>query len=95
MQAVLREYSGQGAAELIDFIAAQGPAIRTLMGSVKGFVSYAIIRTAEGGYTVTICQDQAGIDESVQKARDWIAKNAAHIKASAPKVTAGKLAYRF
>jgi hypothetical protein len=38
---------------------------------------------------VTVCNDRAGIDESIQKAKDWIAKNAAHLGAVVPEVSIG------
>ena len=63
------------------------------MRSTKGFVSYTLARSSEsdGGLSMTVCQDQAGIDESVGMAKDWIAKNAAHIGVEAPKVSLGKI----
>jgi hypothetical protein len=41
------------------------------------------------GFSVTVCQDKADIDESVQQAKDRIAKNAANTGAGAPQVTSG------
>ena len=41
------------------------------------------------GFTVTVCQDRAGVDESIQKAKDWIANNAANTGAGAPQVSDG------
>jgi hypothetical protein len=40
------------------------------MTCLKGFVSYSLIRTADGGASVTVCEDKAGTDESLQVARD-------------------------
>jgi hypothetical protein len=37
----------------------------------------------------TVCQDNAGTDDSVEKAKDGIAKNGADIGASAPTVSEG------
>ena len=59
------------------------------MRSVKGFVSYTLARSGDGGFSVTVCQDKAGVDESVGKAKDWIAKNAADTGAGAPNVSDG------
>jgi hypothetical protein len=50
--------------------------VEKLMRSVKGFVSYSLVRTSDGGFSVSIAQDKAGADESVQKARDWVKANA-------------------
>ena len=59
------------------------------MREVQGIVSYTLARTSDGGYSVTICQDKAGIDESVQKARAYVQKIAGDIGASAPEVLEG------
>jgi len=61
--------------------------VESLLRTVKGLVSYTLARGGDGGFSVTVCQDQTGIDESIQKARDWIAKNAAHTGTSAPRVS--------
>jgi hypothetical protein len=91
MQAVVRAYSGKGAKELFDVLEKQKADVEKLMRSVKGFVSYTLARSGDGGFSVTVCQDQAGIDESVQMARDWIAKNAGSTGVGAPKVSAGSV----
>ncbi len=57
--------------------------------TVNGFVSYSLVRTARGGFSVTICQDKAGVEESVHVARDWIAKNTSDVGAAAPTVLEG------
>ena len=87
MQVVIREYSGKGAKELFDVLEKNKAEVESVLRSVKGLVSYTLARSGDGGFSVTVCQDQAGIDESVQKARDWVAKNAAHTGASAPQVS--------
>ena len=61
------------------------------MGSVKGLVSYTLVRTADGGFSVTVCKDKAGTDESLQKAKDWMAKNAAGTGVAAPKISEGSV----
>ena len=39
---------------------------------------------------MTVCQDKAGTDESLQVARDWIQKNAANLATSPPDVSEGE-----
>ena len=51
--------------------------------------SATLVRSEDGGFSVTVCNDKAGTDESLEKARDWIAKNAAGIDAAAPKISEG------
>ncbi len=87
MQVVIREYSGKGAKELFDILEKKKTDVENLLRTVKGLVSYTLARSGNGGFSVTVCQDQAGIDESIQKARDWVAKNAGQTGAGAPKVS--------
>jgi len=76
MHAVMRNYSGEGAKELFDVIEKNETEVEKVIRPVKGFVSYGLVRAADGGFSITVCQDKAGTDESVRVARDWIAKNA-------------------
>lgn len=91
MQTVIRTYSGKGAKELFDLLEKRTADVEELLRSVKGFVGYTLARSGDGGFSVTVCQDKAGIDESVQKAKDWIAKNAANTGVAAPKVSEGSV----
>ena len=91
MQAVVRTYSGKGAKELFDALEKSKADVERILRSVKGFVSYVLARSGDGGFSVTVCQDKAGIDESVQKAKDWIAKNAGNSGAGAPEVSVGNV----
>lgn len=89
MYAVVRMYSGKGAKELFDALENRKAEVENLIRSVKGFVSYTLARSGDGGFSVTVCQDKAGTDESVQLAREWVAKNAGDTGAGAPKVSEG------
>ncbi len=89
MHSVIRTYSGSGAKELFDLLEKRTPEVESLMRSVQGFVCYTLARTSDGGFSVTTCNGKAGVDESVQKAKDWIAANAAGTNASAPAISEG------
>ena len=90
MQAVLRSYSGTGGKELFDILEKHKADVEGLLREVKGLVSYTLARSGDGGFSVTVCQDKAGVDESVRIARDWIAKNAASAGAS-PHISEGSV----
>ena len=94
MKVVVRKYSGQGASRLIDKIEEHAADVKSIIGSVEGLVDYTLVRTADGGFTVTVCEDQAGIDESTRRAKEWIAENAGDIGAAAPEVSAGDVVIR-
>jgi hypothetical protein len=91
MHTVIRAYSGAGAKELFDLLERRTPEIESLMRSVQGFVSYTLARSEDGefGFSVTVCHDKTGIEESSQKAKDWIAQNAAGNGAGAPTISEG------
>jgi hypothetical protein len=91
MHAVVRMYSGAGGKKLIDLLEERKKEVEALIRPVKGFVSYSLIRTPDGGASVTVCQDKAGTDESLRVAREWIAKNASNTGASAPTVLEGSV----
>jgi hypothetical protein len=89
MHAVARSYSGQGAKELIDVLEKNKSDIEKLIKSIRGFVSYSLVRTADGGFSVSVFQDKAGVEESVRVAREWVAKNAGTTGAAAPTIAEG------
>jgi hypothetical protein len=91
MHAVIRMYSGAGGKQLIDLLQERKNEVEALIRPVQGFVSYTLIRAADGGASVTVCQDKAGTEESMRIAREWIGKNAANIGASPPTVLEGSV----
>ena len=91
MQVVIRKYSGNGSKELLDLLEKNRAEIEATLRKVQGFVSYTLARTESGGFSVTVCQAQAGIDESTKVAREWIAKNGRSIAVGPPEVTLGSV----
>lgn len=84
MHAVVRTYTGSGARELFDLLEERKADVETAIRAVKGFVSYSLIRTDDGGLAVTVCQDKAGTEDSVRAARDWIQENGSGLATSPP-----------
>jgi hypothetical protein len=91
MHAVLRTYSGKGAKELFDIIEKNKTDVEKVLRSVKGFVAYSIARSSDGGFSMTVCQDKAGAEESNAKAKDWIKHNAPKTGVGAPAITEGSV----
>jgi hypothetical protein len=89
MHAVIRTYTGSGANELFDLLEKRKADVDDLMRSINGFVAYLLVRTDNGGSSVTVCQDKVGTDESMRRAKEWIAANASHIPASGLQVSEG------
>jgi hypothetical protein len=89
MHAVMRSYSGKGAKELAGILEKNKADVEKLIRSVKGFVSYSLVRTHDGVFSVSVFEDKAGAEESVRVARDWIGQNASKTGATAPIVWDG------
>jgi hypothetical protein len=95
MHSIVRSFSGKGAKELFDILEKNKADVEKTLRSVKGLVGYTLVRTADGGFSMTVCNDKTGADESLQKARDWIAKNAAGTGVAAPEVSEGSVVLHF
>lgn len=91
MHAMVRTYSGPGAKELFDLLEEHKEDVESLIRPVAGLVSYVMLRTADGGVTVTVCQDKSGTEESLRVAREWIQQNASGVNASPPTVSEGSV----
>jgi hypothetical protein len=91
MHTVVRTYSGKGAKELFDLLEKRKADVEQEMRAVKGFVSYTLARSNDGGFSVTTCQDKAGSDDSLKRAKEWIAKNAGGTGVAPPKVSEGSV----
>jgi hypothetical protein len=91
MHATIRTYSGTGAEALFDLIEQRQEEVDKLMRSIPGFISYTLVRTADGGATVTVCSDKNGTDEGARIAREWISSNAVEIGAPSPNTSEGEV----
>ncbi len=73
MYAVVRNYPG--ASQLFDVLESKKEDVERVIRGVPGLVSYTLMRSADGGVSVTVCQDKAGADESVRLAAEWVREN--------------------
>ena len=89
MYAIVRNYSGNGAKQLFDVLERQKAEVESNLRKVTGLVSYTLVRSGDGGMSITVCNDKAGADESVKVARDWIKANAANVPAYPPAIMEG------
>jgi hypothetical protein len=47
-----------------------------LVTDIDGFIAYYLLGTDDGKVvSVTVCEDKAGADESVEIAREWVAEH--------------------
>jgi len=91
MHAVVRTYSGTGAKQLFDVLEQHKADVDATLRKVSGLVSYTLLRSGDGGLSVTVCKDKAGVKESLKVAREWIQKNASHVHANPPAVMEGSV----
>jgi hypothetical protein len=91
MRAVIRTYSGKGAKELFDLLEKHKGEAEALIGSVKGFVSYSLVRTTKGGLSISIFETKAGANASTKKASSWIKKNAPGASSKPPVIVEGSV----
>jgi hypothetical protein len=93
MHAVIRHYKGN--TQLLDELARRTDEVEQLIRGVSGFVSYCLVRTGDGGFSVSVFEDRAGTDESNRLAADWIRQNAPHVAGSPPEVIEGEAILQF
>ena len=87
MHAVIRHYRGN--AQFFDELERRTDEVEQVIRGVSGFVSYVLVRTADGGFSVGVYEDEAGADESNRVAADWIRQNLPHLTVDPPEVVAG------
>jgi hypothetical protein len=87
-------HPGKGSKKLIDLIEQNKTEVEGLLRGIKGFDSYCLVRTARGGFSVSVYEDKAGTEESVRVARDWIAKNAGKLGTARPSVSEGTVVFQ-
>ena len=91
MYAVVRTYSGSGANELFDLLEQRKAEVEAVMRTVPGLVSYTLVRSADGGVSVTVCEDKAGAEESTRLAKEWIQNHASEFCSKLPDLDLGSV----
>ena len=89
MNAVIRHYRGNS--QLFDELERRTDDVEKLMRGVSGFVSYYLVRTEDGGFTVSVFEDKTGTDESIRVAAAWIRQNVPQAAGSPPEVMEGRV----
>lgn len=73
MYATVRRYSG--AAALGDAMAARSDEVKKIISGIPGFVTYYAMRDGDNVTSVTVCDDEAGTEESTRRAAAWVKEN--------------------
>lgn len=91
MHVVLRTYQDPDG-RLANLVGEKEDELRSLMKGITGFVSWVAAKSGDTLITGTTCQSKEGCDQSVQVARDWVAKQ--NVSSSPPQVTEGEVLLR-
>ena len=62
---------------------------------MPGFVSYTLVRSGDGGTSITVCEDRAGTEESSRRAADWVRQIVPAAAGNPPEITEGEVLYQF
>lgn len=87
MHVVIRHY--EGSAKLIDELVDRRGDVEELIRGVAGFVAYYLVKTADGGASVSVFDNAAGTAESNKRAAAYLKENLEGIGAGAPHVIEG------
>ncbi len=91
--AVVRHY--REAQDLIDELSRRTEDVETLISEIDGFISYALVRTDNGGYSVSIYETSEGAEESTRRAREYMQQNLADMNVAPPEVLSGETVIQF
>jgi hypothetical protein len=63
------------------------PIVRT----VPGFVAYYLVDAIHSTFSITICQDEAGVEEAIARASEWTKTNLGGLVESPPEIIQGEV----
>jgi len=87
MHATMRYYHGNP--DLADQLAARADEIRSVIGAVSGFRAYYLVHLDDATVSITVCDEEAGTEESTRVAGEWIRENMPELAGSPPMVSSG------
>jgi heme-degrading monooxygenase HmoA len=93
MHTVIRHYKTN--AKLIEELERRSGEVEAIMRGVPGFVAYRLVKTAGGGLSVSVFEDEAGAEESSRVAKKWIKDNVPSVAGRAPTIIQGESILQF
>jgi quinol monooxygenase YgiN len=88
MHVVVRKYTA--GPEVVEEARPKLQHLEQTMRQTPGFVAYYFIQTDEGLATITITEDEAGTQESMSRAANWVQQNLPNSGLGAPEVIRGE-----
>ena len=93
MYIVVRTWANAG--ELADAMLQRQQEVTDILTGVPGFVAYYATRTGDTLTTVTVCDGQAGTQESTRRAGEWVKTNLPEAAIGAPQIAEGETFVQF
>ena len=87
MDVVIRYY--KGASKLMEELEKRSDEVEQLMRGVPGFVAYHLVKTSDGGFSVSVYQDATGTEGSVKAAADYIRTTLPELNVAPPEILQG------
>jgi hypothetical protein len=89
MHAVIRKYTASP--DVLDEARPKLAQLEQTMRQTPGFVAYYFLETEDGLATITITEDEAGTQESMGRAANWVQQNLRNpASLGVPQVTRGQ-----
>ncbi|MGD0381687.1 MAG: hypothetical protein ABSC30_17075 [Acidimicrobiales bacterium] len=88
MHVVVRHY--EGSSTLIDELVGRRKDVEELIRGVDGFVAYYLVKTAHGGASISVFENEAGTAESSKRAAAYLSENLAGVASGPPNVIEGE-----
>jgi heme-degrading monooxygenase HmoA len=89
MYATVRTYSASP--ELAGALVGKADEVKRLISEIAGFKAYYLVRTADGAVSVSVYEDEAGVEESTKAAAAFIRENLPDLGGVAPQVSVGEV----
>jgi hypothetical protein len=89
MFASIRKYNGAPA--LVDELIKRQDDIKSVLKPIRGFQAYYLLKTNDGGISMTVCDDKAGADESNRVAAQWLKDKLPTFATRPPEITTGEV----
>jgi hypothetical protein len=92
MYASIRQYRSSDVAEVGRRAADESTGFVPIARNTDGISAWYLVDAGDGMLaTITLCEDEAAANDSVEKARAWVADNAADLVEGTPTVTNGEV----
>ena len=93
MHVVVRHY--KGSEKLIDELVDRRKEVEELIRGVDGFIAYYLVKTADGGASISAFENEAGTTESNKRAAAYLKENLDGVAAGPPEIIEGQAVIDF